>query len=129
MLLYGQLQEGLLYCLMESPAVSGAQNYKELCVAAKREKRRLAELQRKQQYLKAQNMQECGHTKKFPSPGIGSRRAYRSNVNHRHTENKPDNVEVRKAKPLRCYICDSPEHLARDCQKKRPRLRVNQQPH
>ena len=119
MLLYGQLQEGLLYCLMESPAVSGAQNYKELCVAAKREERRLAELQRKQQYLKAQSMQESGHTKKFPPPGIGSRRAYRSNVNHRHTENKPDNVEVRKAKPLRCYICDSPEHLARDCRKKR----------
>ena len=62
MLLYGQLQEGLLYCLMESPAVSGTQNYKELCVAAKREERRLAELQRKQQYLKAQNMQESGPT-------------------------------------------------------------------
>ena len=37
MLLYGQLQEGLLLTLMESPAVSGAQNYKELCIAAKRE--------------------------------------------------------------------------------------------
>jgi len=39
MLLYGQLQEGLLLTLMESPAVSGAQNYKELCIAAKREER------------------------------------------------------------------------------------------
>ena len=28
MLLYGQLQEGLLLTLMESPAVSGAQDYK-----------------------------------------------------------------------------------------------------
>ena len=37
MLLYGQLQEGLLYTLVESPAVSGAQKYKELCVVAKRE--------------------------------------------------------------------------------------------
>ena len=27
MLLYGQLQEGLTYTLMESPAVSGAQDY------------------------------------------------------------------------------------------------------
>ena len=69
MLLYGQLQEGLLYTLMESPAVSGAQNYKELCVAAKREERRLAELKRKQQYLKAQNATESGPTKKFPSQG------------------------------------------------------------
>ena len=53
MLLYGQLQEGLLYVLTESPAVSGAQNYKELCLAAKREERRLAELKKKQQYLKS----------------------------------------------------------------------------
>ena len=48
MLLYAQLQEGLLYSLMESPAVSGAQNYKELCLAAKREERRLAKLKKKQ---------------------------------------------------------------------------------
>ena len=40
-------------------------------------------------------------------------------MNYRYTGNKSDNVEVRKAKPLRCYICDSPEHLARDCRKKR----------
>jgi len=43
-LLYGQLQEGLLYTLLESPSVSGVQNYKELCLAAKREERRLTEL-------------------------------------------------------------------------------------
>ena len=38
MLLHGELQEGLSYSLMESPAVSGAQNYKELCLAAKERK-------------------------------------------------------------------------------------------
>ena len=32
MLLYGLLQEGLLYTLIESPTVSGAQNHKELCL-------------------------------------------------------------------------------------------------
>ena len=46
MLLYEQLQEGLSYSMMESPAVSGAQNYKELCLVAKREERRLAELKK-----------------------------------------------------------------------------------
>jgi len=51
-LLYGQLQEGLRYEIMRSPAVSGAQSYKELCVAAKNEERRLAELQKYQQYSK-----------------------------------------------------------------------------
>ena len=40
MLLYGQLQEGLSYTLMELPSVSGSQNYRELCVAAKKEERR-----------------------------------------------------------------------------------------
>ena len=44
LLLYGQLQEGLLLTLMESPAVPGAQNYKELCIATKREEQILAEL-------------------------------------------------------------------------------------
>ena len=39
MLLYGQLQEGLSYSLMDSSAVSGAQNYKELCLVAKRGKK------------------------------------------------------------------------------------------
>ena len=33
MLLYGQLQEGLSYSLIESPSVSGAQSYRELCIA------------------------------------------------------------------------------------------------
>ena len=40
MLLYEQLQEGLSYAIMESPAVYGAHNYKELCLVAKREERR-----------------------------------------------------------------------------------------
>ena len=47
------LMKSLLYALMESPTASDAQNYKELCVAAKREEKSLAELNRKQQYLKA----------------------------------------------------------------------------
>ena len=38
-LLYGQLYEGLAYDLMQSPAVSGAQSYPELCTAAKGEER------------------------------------------------------------------------------------------
>ena len=116
MLLYGQLQEGLLYTLMESPAVSGAQNYKELCVAAKREERRLAELKRKQQSLKAQNVSDSGPTKKFQSQVY--RRAYRSSNNYKQAGSKSDNVEIRKTRPLRCYICDSPEHLARNCRQK-----------
>ena len=39
-LLYGQMYDGLRYNLMKGPAVSGAQNYRELCVAAKGEEHR-----------------------------------------------------------------------------------------
>ena len=49
-LLYAQLQEGLKYELMKAPAVSGALDYHTLCVAAKSEERRLAELQKRRQY-------------------------------------------------------------------------------
>ena len=49
-LLYGQLQEGLQYRLMEAPAVSGAADYQALCLAAKSEEKRLAELKKRRQY-------------------------------------------------------------------------------
>ena len=53
-LLYGQLQEGLLYELLKAPAVSGAQKYSELCVTARNEEKRLAGLRRRQQLLRRQ---------------------------------------------------------------------------
>ena len=49
-LLYGQLQEGLCYEMMKSPGVSGAQSYKELCVAVRNEEKRQVELRKKQKY-------------------------------------------------------------------------------
>ena len=52
---------------MESPAVSGAQDYKRLCFAAKREERRLAELKRKQQYLKGERPQTNNSGNRLPS--------------------------------------------------------------
>ena len=110
MLLYGQLQEGLPYSLIESPSVSGAQSYRELCIAAKKEERRLAELKKKQQYLK---------TEKPPSGG-STRGSFQRNYTSNHNSGGSGN----KFKPpgkhnsLRCYLCDSPHHLARDCHKR-----------
>ena len=40
MFLYGQLQDGLHHDLMQSPSVSGALAYKELCMAARNEEKR-----------------------------------------------------------------------------------------
>jgi len=42
---------------MQSPTVSGAQSYRELCLAAKKEEKGLAELRKMQQYLKDVNPQ------------------------------------------------------------------------
>lgn len=54
-LLFGQLQEGLHLGIMQAPAVSGAQSYAELCVAAKNEQRRQEEIQKRQQYHQGRN--------------------------------------------------------------------------
>ena len=50
MLLYSQLQEGLKYNFIKSPAVSGASFYGQLWIAAKHEEKRLNELAHCQQY-------------------------------------------------------------------------------
>ena len=57
-LLYDQLQEALRYKLMRAPAVSGSTKYQELCVSAKNEEKRLAELRKRQQYSKSSQQAE-----------------------------------------------------------------------
>ena len=69
-LLHGQLQDGLKHELMRAPAVSGAQSYPELCLAARNEEKRLVELKKRQQYLKPsttplQPMKEFTENKMF----------------------------------------------------------------
>jgi len=57
-LLYGQLQEGLRYVLIKSPAVSGARSYKELCTAARNEERKLSNLSKWQQCIRGSTLDE-----------------------------------------------------------------------
>ena len=52
-LLHSQLQEGLRYELMKAPAVSGSHAYRELCLAARNEEKRIAELAKRRQYRKS----------------------------------------------------------------------------
>ena len=109
MLLYGQLQEGLSYTLMESPSVSGSKNYRELCVAAKKEERRLAELKKKQQYLKSDRSSSFSDS--------FNKRSLQKNYNSTQKSGVDWNKHKAfgKQQSLRCYLCDSPNHLARDC--------------
>ena len=101
-LLYGQLQEGLGYVLMESPAVSGATGYQSLCVAAKNEERRQAALKKRKQYQST-----AGGGGPAPSkidaklPGGGGMLA----------------PERRGPPTRRCWNCDTIGHLAKDCRR------------
>ena len=103
---------------MESPAISGAQNYKGLCLAAKREERRLAELKRKQQYLNSETPQANNSVNRLPSTTHKWPRPNRRAGNS-GTENKIDQEGNQQQKQPRCYICDSPKHLACQCQHQR----------
>ena len=105
-LLHGQLQEGLQHEIMRAPAVSGAQTYRELCVAARNEEKRLDELRKRKQYqgpvkdhLRSRNTDKYSGPKekrKYPVESIG-----------------PAPQEARK-----CFVCHRAGHLARDCSKR-----------
>ena len=102
MLPFGQLQEGLSFTLMESPSISSVQEYN---LSAKKQERRLAELQKRQQYFKSG---------KFPSDGSCKRSTSKSFDNSQQLASNWNKSRF-KQQSLRCYICNSPNHLAHDC--------------
>ena len=98
-LLYGQLQEGLRYEVMKSPGVSGAQSYKDLCIAACNEEKRQVELRKKQKYgvrtPPSNAVLSPAHTKAYEGRGSQGERL--------------------------CFVCQSPDHLERNCPEKKPK--------
>ena len=105
--LYSQLQAGLKLTLMESPAVSGTLTYKQLCVAAKQEEKRLIELKRRRLHQERQGRyQEARYT---PNS--------RSAVQSRADGGKSD---ISPGKPPReCYVCGKTDHLAKQCRQRK----------
>ena len=93
--------------------MSGAQNYQELGIAAKKEEQRLAELKKKQQYLKTEK----------PTPEVfkSNRKLFHNSASSfqktpESSWNRSKSI-LRQSPALRCYGCDSPHHLAPDCTK------------
>jgi len=89
---------------MRGPAVSGATKYQELCVAAKNEEKRLAELRRRQQYSKA------------TQPKQSSVEHTRTTTTVTHSAKSPPALNKSTgADTKRCFFCKKPGHLMRDC--------------
>ena len=114
-LLYGQLQEGLQYTLIKSPAVSGARNYHELCAAAKTEEQRLNNLNKRQQYVR--NSTVDGILDRQPPKQYRTITSTRSYSNESSSVNKSCPLPSQSLPPRRCYICNDTGHIARDCTK------------
>ena len=103
-LLHGQLQDGLSDILMRAPAVSGALTYQELCGAAKNEERRQKDLSKRHQYQREDS------TTPSSSSNIQRNTQARTQADRRgHLA--PGSSSSGK----RCYICDSTEHLMKNC--------------
>ena len=81
---------------MESPAISGSLTYKQLCVGAKQEEKRLMELKRWKQHLERQVRHQAARY--TPSSNDGS---------------KLDSLTGKP--PCECYVCGKTDHLAKQC--------------
>ena len=115
-LLYGQLQEGLKYHIMEAPAVSGATDYTALCLAARAEEKRLVELKKRRQdknEVKSSPYVVTPSTRTEerrpgvpPSQPPGSRPQGGGNPRNRRSPNFTAG---------RCWNCDEVGHVMAEC--------------
>ena len=104
-LLYGQLQEGLRYDLLKSPAVSGARTYQELCISARSEERRQSELLKRQQYHQQQSS-----IKPLKKPGDRDELQTGKGAS---SNSKQQSQGMNKSR--HCWNCDRAGHFAKDC--------------
>ena len=97
--LYGQLQDGLHPELMYNPSVSGALTYQELCMAARNEEKRQAELQKRRMY-RPEAIGRDQHVNSQPPRSI-----------NRQQPSKQLTLNTGMGK--QCYNCGKLGHLAR----------------
>ena len=114
MLLYGQLQEGLHLQLMRAPSVSGAKKYQELVVVAKNEERRLADLKRRQEYIRCTS-QPSGPTTRHRNLSERQQNPRPRHQQYRSTPQFSQPPVASSKVDRKCYFCKKPGHLFNQC--------------
>ena len=98
-ILYTQMHAGLKYSLTESPAVSGATDYKQLCLSARNEEKRLLDLEKRRRALQPQAPLVIPPS----NSGENARPAIRPTGGYSPASDR------------RCYNCGRPGHISREC--------------
>lgn len=94
---------------MKAPAVSVAHGYRQLCLAARNEEKRLAELGKQRQYCRPTMM----------PVNQQSRPVEPSGTSDTQEGSKPTSGALSSGDSRRCFKCGQPGHLARNCRAKR----------
>ena len=116
-LLYGQFQDGLSLQLMQGPAVSGARNYAQLCIAAKNEEKRLADLKKRREYAKLHIPTTSPPRRPFDRPRQSSDTPdSHSPMSYTSSSARPPGVAKTN---LKCFYCGKPGHKRDDCRKRK----------
>ena len=114
-LLYTQMYDGLRYEVMHGSAVSGAQGYRELCVAARGEEHRLAALHQRQQFQKSAEETTSRTRRTTPAPRTSEPRSREVS-----TKAPPQTSPGLPADmQLICYSCGKPGHMAKHCRERK----------
>ena len=115
-LLYGQLQEGLRLQLMRGPAVSGGRNYQELCVAARNEEKRLADLRKRQEYSKLlANTSSSQRTVRLKPPAD-------SGPSRGGLTSPSTTLQATMRPSFKCFYCHKTGHRKEDCRRRKKDL-------